>query len=898
MSLQTGTKLGPYEILAPLGAGGMGEVWKAKDTRLDRLVAMKVLPEHLAADPDALGRFEREAKAVAALNHPNIVAIHDFAIHGETPYVVMELLEGESLFARLAKGPIPPIKATELAIQLAQGLAAAHKKGVVHRDLKPGNLWITKEGRLKILDFGLAKKVAPEGHGSQSHLTTQAINPGRAIHTEKGMILGTLGYMSPEQVRGEPVDARSDLFSCGVVFFEMLTGRRAFARDTAADTMAAILKEDPAQGLPSNHAIPAGLRRVIGHCLEKDSQLRFEGARDLAFALESTSGEPGSEKHPDQAAPKWKTSSILIASVGVILLLCLGLFWASSRGPEPASAVAVRPLTYSGHDSSPAASPDGKTIAFTSDRDGQPRIWLKQLNGGGERTLTDGPDDFPRFSPDGTSILFIRSLGGSTSLHRISLLGNDPHRVVDGAMQGDWSPDGKQIAFIRLLSSQDPILSALFLVDASGGTERELARFAGDLTGFPRWSPDGQLIIVNTPPIVSSGVSRNFFLVKVKDGSFSEILTKGQGQLSSAAWISPEVIVYLQAESVSGGTTAVSASKAYLQNIHTLRGHSLFWVGSSGATLDLLPDGRVIFDGMSGRQNLREYSLDGHHPPRWITQGTINDRQPVFAPDGDWVVFSSNRSGNLDLWAISTRTGIVRTITEDPADDWDPGYSPDGKSVLWSSRRSGNLEIWASNPDGTGAHQISHDGEDAQNPTQTRDGRWIFYSSANRKSPGLWKIHPDGSGAELVTKATIQLPEVSPDGAYATYLISVRAKSTLHVIRLEDRKDTIFAEFPEPRRRTGIFPGRVRWMPDGKRIIFTGQNEQGFDGVFIQDFMPDKNTTATRRPLAGFDPDWKTESLGLSPDGKRLVLSESERIFSLMVAEGVQGLGRQKGNAK
>jgi eukaryotic-like serine/threonine-protein kinase len=899
MSLAPGSRLGPYEILTPLGAGGMGEVYKAKDTRLDRLVAVKVLSEPLAMSGEALARFEREAKAVAALNHPNILAIHDFATHGEISYVVMELLEGESLRERLAQGPLAPRQATELAMQMADGLAAAHDKGIVHRDLKPENLWITNGERLKILDFGLAKQVGTMGAGTDSTAPTAAISRGH--HTGKGTILGTLAYMSPEQVRGKSVDARSDLFSFGAVLFEMLTGRFAFARGSSSDTMAAILRDDPPQDLLAGRAISPGLQRVVLHCLEKEPHRRFQSAADLRFALESVLGDssPRAAHVESLLGRKKRTRFLPAAAIGVLcLLLGAGLTWIFRGSPEPPPAVAIRLVTYSGHDTSPAVSPDGKTVAFTSDRDGKPRIWLKQLKGGGEVALTPGPDDFPRFSPDGTSVLFIHTEGGNTSLQRSTLLGNDPHKVVDDAEQADWSPDGKQIAFVRLRSRQDNLFSALYLIDAGGGTERELAGFEGELIGFPRWNPDGRHIIVNTPSFITSGVLRKLILVDVKDGSFREIRPESPGMLTSAAWASTDEIVFLQSESITAGGTAVSPARAFRENIRTRRHQELFWGGSSGATLDLFPDGRVIFDAMSGRQNLREYDLEGHKPPRWITHGTINDRQPVFAPGDDWVVFSSNRSGNLNLWAISTLTGVVRSITDDPADDWDPGISPDGRTLLWSSNRSGNLEIWASNLDGSGAHQVTHDGEDAQNPTQTKDGKWIVHSSANRKHPGLWKIHPDGSGAEQLAQGAIQLPEVSPDGTYATYMITLRTSSTLHVIRVEDGVDMTFAVLPEPRRKTSVFPCRARWTPDGKSILFTGQDERGLDGVFIQDFIPGKDTASTRRPLAGFDPDWITESLGLSSDGKRLVLSESERVFSLMIAEGVPGLERKKGSPR
>ena len=268
--LAPGSRLGPYEILAPLGAGGMGEVYKAKDTRLDRFVAVKVLPEQLTASADSLARFEREAKAVAALNHPNILGIFDIGKQDRTTYAVMELLEGESLRSRLSQGPLPTRKAAELAAQMAHGLAAAHGKGIIHRDLKPENLWITKEGRLKILDFGLAKQTTRLGTGSNSLMPTEAVMPGQGHRTEEGMILGTVGYMSPEQVRGEGVDARSDLFSFGAVLFEMLTGSKAFAKATPSDTMAAILRDDPPElDGSSGRVFPPGLRRILDHCLER-----------------------------------------------------------------------------------------------------------------------------------------------------------------------------------------------------------------------------------------------------------------------------------------------------------------------------------------------------------------------------------------------------------------------------------------------------------------------------------------------------------------------------------------------------------------------------------------------------------------------------------------------------
>ena len=283
MTLASGSKLGPYEIVAPLGAGGMGEVYRAKDARLGREVAVKVLPASFSNDPDRLRRSEQEARAAGVLNHPNITAVHDIGTVDGAPYVVTELLEGETLRSRLAGGPLAPRRAIEYALQIAHGLAAAHEKGIVHRDLKPENLFVTKDGRVKILDFGLAKLTQPEKAGPQTSLPTETAG------TEPGVVLGTLGYMSPEQVRGRTADARSDIFSFGAILYEMLSGRRAFHGDSAAETMSAILREEPPDLSVTNQSVSPGLERIVRHCIEKNPEQRFHSAHDVAFALEALS---------------------------------------------------------------------------------------------------------------------------------------------------------------------------------------------------------------------------------------------------------------------------------------------------------------------------------------------------------------------------------------------------------------------------------------------------------------------------------------------------------------------------------------------------------------------------------------------------------------------------------
>jgi len=286
MTLSAGTRLGPYEILAPLGAGGMGEVYRARDKKLDRNVAIKVLPESVAADPGALARFEREAKAVAALSHPNILAIHDFGSQDGVAYAVMELLEGETLRGKLESGLIAQKQAVDYALQVAKGLSAAHEKGIVHRDLKPENLFVSKHGHLKILDFGLAKRDAKVAPGEETS------SPTASAHTEPGTVMGTVGYMSPEQVRGQAVDHRTDIFSFGAILYELLSGQRAFKRATAADTMSAILKEEPPELSELGRNISPALDHIVKHCLEKDRENRFQTTKDVAFNLSEQSSQP------------------------------------------------------------------------------------------------------------------------------------------------------------------------------------------------------------------------------------------------------------------------------------------------------------------------------------------------------------------------------------------------------------------------------------------------------------------------------------------------------------------------------------------------------------------------------------------------------------------------------
>jgi serine/threonine protein kinase len=455
MPLASGTKLGPYEIQSPLGAGGMGEVYRAKDSRLGRDVAIKVLPESMARDAERLRRFETEARAIAALNHPNILSIHDIGTHKGAPYLVSECLEGQSLWLALSAGALPLRRAVDYGTQIAQGLAAAHDKGIVHRDLKPANVFLTRDGRVKILDFGLAKLAQPEASSCEGEAM-------EAEPTSAGVVLGTVGYMSPEQVRGESADARSDIFLLGTILYEMISGHRAFRRDTSAETMSAILKEDPPELSLTGKPISPVLERVVRRCLEKNPLQRFQSARDLAFNLESLSGP--SSTSADTGTPSFAVATakkitsrkrvMTLAGGALLLALVAAGIWMLGAHSSPLPLPTYHQLTFDrGLVYAARFAPDGRSIYYSASWNGQP----VQLYS----TLPDAPESRPLNL--GNSTLFAVSASQLAisagckdryiglcqgTLGLVPLAGGTPREVADGVLAADWSADGSEMALI------------------------------------------------------------------------------------------------------------------------------------------------------------------------------------------------------------------------------------------------------------------------------------------------------------------------------------------------------------------------------------------------------------------------------------------------------------------
>jgi Tol biopolymer transport system component len=897
--LSAGTRLGAYEIVCALGAGGMGEVYRARDTRLGREVALKFLPEGFAEDPERHARFEREAKVLASLNNPNIAVLYGLEHLDGRHALVMELVEGEGLDDRIARGPVPVDEALPIALQIAEALEAAHEKGIVHRDLKPANVKARPDGTVKVLDFGLAKAWEEEAAASDP-----AYSPTiTGHHTRAGLILGTAAYMSPEQARGKTVDKRSDIWSFGVVLWEMLVGRSLFAANTVSDTLAAVLtREVDLARLPE--PTPGAIRGLLRRCLERNPKNRLRDIGDARIVLGDVLAGRVAEPRPVAAFEGAARTSLATRLLWTAAALVMGgvVIAALDRtvlAPPVFEPPMIVPLTYSGFDVTPDASPDGKTIAFSSIRDGRWRVWLKQLATGAEVPLTAGVDVRPQFSPDGGSIAFTRVEPSVDDIYRVPIVGGGARRLARNGSKPIWSPDGKWIVFDRVDPSGGG--DKLMIVPADGGQTRELKRIEGRSVLGLAWSPGGRSIaVLATDPRDTTG--QELIAVNASSGDVRPIRRFPRGLSNGClTWNGNRAVLLAMAVSrasqgpfpllrvpVDGGTPHTVMSLNFLPQ-------SIAHAGP----------GRLVVDAGDRVSNLRLLELSGGRLQggRWLSRGESVDRQPDFSHDGRSIVFTSDRGGTLNIWGLSPDSSAVRRLTHDPAGGMDPQLTPDGKHLLWSSNRSGNFEIWIADSDGSDAHQLSHDGIDAENPTMTPDGRWIVYSSARPNERGLWKMRPDGSDAQRFLKGVFILPEVSPNGQWVACLDmtgSPRAEVTIRVVRIADgaeiaRVGVHQARFVTGQVANGVTVGRTRWMPDGRTVVFLGalSEDRNALALFVQPIEPGRDTTAERRLLYRTEPESMAESFGISPDGKWIVVSLLAQRSDLALLEGLPGIGPQ-----
>ncbi len=787
MTLATGSKLGPYEILGQIGAGGMGEVYRARDPRLSREVAIKVLPASFSQDADRLRRFEQEAKAAGVLNHPNITAVYDIGSADGAPYVVQELLEGETLRSVLAGGKVAQRKCIDYALQTAKGLAAAHDKGIVHRDLKPENLFVTRDGRLKILDFGLAKLTHQEEGSQVTNLPTATAG------TEPGVVMGTLGYMSPEQVRGRTADARSDLFSFGAILYEMLSGKRAFHGDTAADTMSAILKEDPPDLSVTNQAISPGLERIVRHCLEKSPEQRFHSAHDLAFdleALSTASGQPSSIGGVKAVRGPWVRVPVLVAAAAVLLGALVGhLLWKPANPSSPS----YRRLTFRrGNLGTARFAPDGRGVVYGASWEGQP-IEIYTTRPEGPESTPIGVKNADLFSVSSSGELAIsrreRFLGGPSgegTLATVPLGGGAPRAIAENIERAAWTPDGKQIAIVRFFGGHTrvelPLGKVLFT------SERGISGI--------RFSPRGDRIAV----FVGATEGRSILTVDrsgkattlVKDG------IRGQG----LAWSPSGVEIWYDDLGERGQYLIKSVDVSGRQRV-----------------VDTVPVGLIVHDiSRDGRVLVERY---GSQPGiLGLAPGDTKERQLAWfdqsrlsgmSDDGRTILI--NEGGDA---AGVNGAYYVRTTDGAPAIKLGEGValdlSTDGKWVL--ARPPGADRRYVLAPTGTGTPiAIDETGfESVGSVSLFPDGKRLLLHATPPGAKRRLYVQdlPDGKPRPITERAYgVPQSAISPDGAWAAvwgewtedlFLIPTAGGDPRHIANTKD------LDF-------------IRWSSDGKFIF-------------------------------------------------------------------------------
>ena len=741
MSMIAGTRLGPYEILGQIGAGGMGEVYRARDTRLGRDVAVKVLPDNVASDPAALARFESEARAVAALSHPNILVLFDAGEAGGVHYAVTELLEGETLRVALRQGALPLRRALEIAQQIAEGLAAAHEKRIVHRDVKPENIFITTDGHAKLLDFGLSRHNAISSDAGFSNL------PTAEAFTERGAIVGTVAYMSPEQASGRSVDHRSDQFSLGIVLFEMLAGARPFNGNTAAETLTAIIREEPESLDKRASGVPAPVRWIIERLLAKEPGGRYESTLDLARDLaalrlhlsESTSSELAGTGVATPPTSRRRVLARTAAALGIVAVTfgagLLGKKWAlPTRGVAAVSSPTFQRLTtFDGIEAWPALAPDGKTVAYQKSVGGKSDIYILRVGGKNPTNLTaglEGDQAEPAFSPDGRFIAF-RSERGGGGIFVMEATGESAKRLTDFGHTPSWFRDGTRIA-VATEAGKDPsnisTMSQLWIVDLVSGARRNI--------------PD---VRAYQPSVSPHGLRIAYWTVQPGGGGQRDIFTIGTGTPSAGSplpvtndaaldwnpfWSGDGRFLYFASD--RGGTmnlwrVGIDEASGKVQGDPEPVTVPVSWAGPFQAT----PDGnRIVFTSVERERSLERLPFDpaaekvsGASVPLARFGAQIGVLHVSY--QGDFLTFPEFGS-TTDILVLKTDGTGARSLIDDRYRNWHSTFSPDGKKVVFHSDRTGTYDLWIINVDGSGLTPFTRSTTgNVKGPIWSPDGRTI-----------------------------------------------------------------------------------------------------------------------------------------------------------------------------
>jgi len=878
MKIAKGVSLGPYEMLAHIGAGGMGDVWRARDQRIGREVAVKILAESYGAGDERVLRFEQEARAAGALNHPGLVTIFDVGTTDGAPYIVMELLEGQTLREALGGDgtvvPLPLKKAIDYAIQTASALSVAHEKGIIHRDLKPENLFITSDGRVKILDFGLAK-LAGDATDSESRGTARHL-------TSAGIVVGTPGYMSPEQARAQPLDHRTDIFSLGSVLYEMFSGRPAFEGFSAVETMHAVLAVDPMPLSTVVPGFPPAIEEIVRHCMEKSPRERFQSARDLAFQLrmlpEMQGGYSETRRSP-ALRRRFPYRRAGIVAVAVLALAAAGFaLYRAGAVESPPNARVFKQLTYGdGLEILPSLAPDGKSFAFVSSESGNRDIYVQRVDGRIPINITsDSPDDDsePAFSPDGSLIAF-RSERSGGGIFVMGVTGESVRRLTDAGHNPAWAPDGTRIVYSTQAVEMRPHVrrsdGELWIVDVRTEAKRSLVqrRIGGPDFGRnsdaaqPNWSPHGKRIAfwgVSTAPgqrdiwtidpdapqpkttvvRVTSDPSLHWNPVWSPDGKYLYFGSDRDGTLN--LW-------RIAMDEDSGQPTAASEPLSLPAAVSgnfafSKQGEMSFTTVTRSYRLLALP-----FDTSSGKTG----------EPRSLFGGSQEILTFEPSPDGLAIAFTTT-GAQEDLFIANADGKRLRQLTNDSARDRGVTWSHDGKTLYFYSNRDGAYHIWSIRADGSGLSRVTDPrdlarvgGQNVYVPNVSPDGRTL--AAQIDRSGAL--VHLDRPAAQRLEKlrSDIEAPRWSPDGK--SLLVEIIGSPDVAVYS------------PQTRRLEKVLDRGValRWLPDSKHIAFFENQSIG-----ILDLDTRIATTNAFAPLPGVEFD--DTSPRLSKDGSTMYVRQ------------------------
>jgi eukaryotic-like serine/threonine-protein kinase len=807
--LATGTRLGPYEILSPLGQGGMGEVYRARDTRLDRTVAIKVLPGDRAHDPQFRERFEREARAVSSLNHPNICVLHDIGNEGGIAYLVMECLEGESLAARLERGPLPVAEALRYAIEIADALDAAHRRGVVHRDLKPGNIMIAKTGA-KLLDFGLAKMRATAAPAGSDHTATMTV-------TAEGSIVGTFQYMSPEQLEGRDADARSDIFALGATLYEMLTGKRAFTGQSQASLITAIMSAQPAPVSSVQPSIPVSLDRVVRRCLAKDPDDRWQTARDLAEELRwiqeggSQAGVPAAPvgRTKPRSRKPWIAAAVCEAAA---LLLAAVLMRPEKPAPPRPVRFSVSPPegTRFAPDWRPMVSPDGESILFAAIARDQTQLYLHSLAGGSARPVpgTEGIG-YGAWSFDSRSLLIP---AGANAFSRVDLNGSPPQplQLPFAAAYPSWGPAGIVVAYDQEVH--------WFAADGSG--VRLLKNDPKGVFRYASWLPGGQWLLYNqlTSRAGINTPNSTYLLHALSvDGKADRPVGTVTG--GPAIYVAPGYLLFVR------GT--VLMAQAFDSKRLELHGGPVPVADHIGATANgtlgafsVSSNGVLAFRPGTNQSDSQLVWVDRTGNPAGTVGGPADYSNPALSPDGTHLAVGIRdpATRTRDIWVFDLTRNSSSRLTFDPTDDFNPAWSPDGSRIAFTSDRKGTRDLYVKNASGAGEDELLLGSSIPSNVEDwSPDGRSIAF---NRGSPArsIWLVSPETRKAEIFLESRFQLDQArfSRDGHWLAYRSEENGRSEVYVRPFPGGPAGSGGKW-QISTNGGLKP---QWRGDGKELFF------------------------------------------------------------------------------